>query len=306
MHMDGTPFRKLGDQQDISGKQSFVKVEKEINLLPQNCQLTQDLCDPKLFCGTIIIDGKYIAVKGFEQKIPFVYALDYLSHDPMHGDLFVAEDEASFSQFFQKLKDIGYALKIVVADDRAGLKSALLKVFPYAKLQLCHVHYLQNIRELLNIRTDDRYHHFFNSLVAHVFKVKKENKIIKGLMHVFYKRTYGNKMLQNIVTGIKHRQTELFNYLQIKNCPNNTNLIELYNSHLNGRLKTIKGFQSFDSAKRWLNGYLIRRRTKAFTDCVKPFKHLNGFASLQFTITDFNIWPTKIAGIKLPKKLPKR
>lgn len=307
-HVDGVPFRKLGDQQDLSGKQAFKKVQAEINQLPWNWQLTKELCDPKRFCRRLVIDGTYIAVneEQFEQKIPFIYAIDYLTHDIPHGDLFTAEDEQSFSRFFQKLKDIGYRPDVVIADDRQGLKQALNKVFPYAKLQLCHVHFVENIRQLLNIRTDERYHHFFNSLMAHVFKAKKENKITKGLMHVYYKRTYGSRMLQNIITGIKHRQPELFNYLQIKDCPNNTNLIELYNSHLKARLKSIKSFQSFESAARWLNGYLIRRRTKPLTDCKTKFKKLNGFASLQFTIQDSKLWPTKIAGIKLPKQEPKR
>ncbi len=304
--MDGTPFRKLGDQQELSGKQVFKKVQTEINALPWNWRLTKELCDPVRFCRRLIIDGKYVAVKGFAQKIPFIYGIDYLTHDIPHGALFTVENEQSFSQFFGKLKDIGYTPDIVAADDRSGLKQALLKVFPYAKLQLCHVHFLENIRQDLNIRTDDRYHHFFNSLVAHVFKVRKESKITKGLAHVFYKRTYGNRNLQNIVTGIKHRQIELFNYLQIKHCPNNTNLIELYNSHMQARLKSLKGFQSFDSANRWLNGYLIRRRTKPLTDCKTKFKELNGFASLQMTIKDSKLWPTKITGIKLPKQEPKR
>ncbi len=274
--------------------------------MPWNWQLTKNLCDPKRFCRRLVIDGKYIAVKGFEAKIPFIYGIDYLTHDIPHGDLFTVEDEQSFSLFFQKLKDIGYIPDVVIADDRQGLKQALNKLFPHAKLQLCHVHFAQNIRELLNIRTDEKYRHFFNSLAAHVFRVKKESQIIRGLTHVFYKRTYGSRMLQNIVTGIKHRQTELFNYLQIKNCPNNTNLIELYNSHLQARLKSIKSFQSFDSANRWLNGYLIRRRTKSLTDCKTKFKQLNGFVSLQFTIADFKLWPTEIAGIKTPKHQPKK
>jgi hypothetical protein len=304
--MDGVPFRKLGDQHELSGKQVFLKVQTEINQLPWNWQLTKTLCDPKRFCLRLVIDGTYVAVKGFEAKIPFIYCIDYLTHDIPHGELFIAEDEQSFSVFFQKLKEIGYTPDVVISDDRQGLKQALNKVFPYARLQLCHVHFVENIRQLLNIRTDDRYHHFFNSLVTHVFKVKKESKITKGLMHVYYKRTYGNRMLQNIVTGIKHRQADLFNYLAYKNCPNNTNLIELYNSHLKARLKSIKGFQSFDSAKCWLNGYLIRRRTKPLTDCKTKFKKLNGFASLQFTIKDFKLWPMEISGIKLPKKAPKR
>lgn len=246
------------------------------------------------------MDGKYVAVKGFEQKIPFIYGIDYLTHDIPHGDLFAAEDQISFSAFFQKLYDINYPLRVVVADDRSGLKQALNKVFPYAKLQLCHNHFVENIRQLLNIRTDDRYHHFFNSLVAHVFKVKKESKLTKGLMHVYYKRTYGSRMLQNIVTGIKHRQTELFNYLQIKGCPNNTNLIELYNSHMQARLKSIKGFQSFNSARKWLNAYLIRRRTKAFTDCKGKFKSLNKHASLELTIKKQAQWPDILTDLGIP------
>lgn len=290
----------------MSGKQVFLKVQKEINRLPQNWQLTKNLCDSKRFCGILVLDGKYVAVKNFDAKIPFIYGIDYLTHDIPHGDLFPAEDEASFSVFFQRLYDIGYQVKVVVADDRSGLKQAILKVFPYARLQLCHTHFVENIRQLLNIRTDERYRRFFHSLIAHVFKIRKESRITRGLMHVFYKRTYGNRMLQNIITGIKHRQIELFNYLQIKNCPNNINLIELYNSHLQARLKSIKGFQSFDSAKRWLNGYLIRRRTKSLTDCKSKFKELNGFASLQMTIKDSELWPIEIDGIKLPKQEPKR
>jgi transposase-like protein len=110
-------------------------------------------------------------------------------------------------------------------------------------------------------------------------------------MHVFYQRTEGKRMLQNIVTAIKARQDDLFSYLRIKDCPNNTNLIELYNSHLNGRLKTIKGFQDFASARRWLNAYLIRRRTKTLTDCQEKFKHLNKHCSLEFTIKKQAQWP---------------
>jgi len=100
--------------------------------------------------------------------------------------LYPAEDEAAFSQFFQKLYDLGYDVRIVVADDRGGLKQALHKVFPYAKLQLCHNHYLENIRRDLKVRTIKTYEHFFNSLRQHVFlEGTSEEKITQGLMHVF-------------------------------------------------------------------------------------------------------------------------
>jgi transposase-like protein len=210
--------------------------------------------------------------------------------------LFPAEDEAAFSQFFQKLYDLGYDLEIVIVDDRGGLKQALNKVFPYAKLQLCQNHYVENIRADLNIRTNDRYQHFFNSLVKHVFEAE-EDKITEGLMHVFYKRTEGKRMLENIVTTIKARQEDLFNYLKFKDCPNTTNIIESYNSHFQARLKSIRSFQSFDSARKWLNAYIIRRRTKKFTDCKGKFKPLNKHCALEFTIKKQAQWPEVLKGL---------
>jgi transposase-like protein len=301
-HIDGVGFRRLGDENGLSGSQTYARVIAEMDQLPQNDFLTQTLCDPKRFSGILIIDGKYVAVKGFDQKIPFLYCIDYLTHDIPFGDLYPAEDEAAFSQFFQKLYDLGYDVRIVVADDRGGLKQALHKVFPYAKLQLCHNHYLENIRRDLKVRTIKTYEHFFNSLRQHVFlEGTSEEKITQGLMHVFYKRTEGKRRLQNIVTTIKARYDDLFNYLKVKDCPNNTNLIELYNSHLNGRLKTIKGFQDIASARRWLNAWMIRRRTKTLTDCEGKFKYLNKHCSLEFTIKKQAIWPEQLTKLGINK-----
>lgn len=252
------------------------------------------------------MDGKYVAVKGYEQKIPFLYGIDYLSHDIPNGILVPAEDGTAFYQFFRTLKELGYPLKVVVADDRKGLKYCLKQIFPYARMQLCHTHYVENLRQLLNVRTEEKYQDFFNALYSLVFKAGNDHEVMAGLKSVWEEYAKESRMLSNIVYDIRDRREELFAYLNIPNCPNSTNLIELYNSHLNGRLKTIKGFESFVSAKSWLNAYLIRRRTKPLTDCGLKFKHLNGFASLQMTIRDFKLWPTWIPGIKLPQKVLKR
>jgi hypothetical protein len=289
------PFRKLGDENNLGGAQAYNRVIAELEQLPDNTKLTKQLCDPKRFSGILDLDGKYVAVKGFNAKIPFIFCIDYLTHDIPYGDLFVAEDEASFSQFFQTLYDLGYDIKVVIADDRPGIKQALNKVFPYAKLQLCHVHFLENIRRILRVKTEERYRHFFNSLRLHVFIEGADEELIdKGLDHVLRNRAGHSPKLQDIIWEIKRRREVLFNYLKVKDCPNNTNLIELYNSHLNGRLKTIKGFQSFQSAKQWLNAYLIRRRTKTLTDCQKKFKHLNKHCSLEFTIKKQALWPEQL------------
>jgi transposase-like protein len=294
-HIDGVPFRKLGNENGLGGAQAYNRVTDELSHLPNNTELTKDLCDMNRFSHILILDGKYVAVKGFAHKIPFLYGIDYLTHDIPLGDLYPAEDEISFSRFFSQLKALGYGPSIVVADDRAGLKQALNKVFPHCRLQLCHNHYLENLRRLLKVRTEERYQHFFNSLRLHVFlEGTDEQKITQGLKHVWDKHTMARRGLQNIVTTIQSRYNDLFNYLDIPDCPNNTNLIELYNSHLNGRLKAIKGFQSINSAKVWLNAYLIRRRTKQLTDCEGKFKYLNKHASLEFTIKKQALWPEQL------------
>ena len=286
------PFRKLGNENNLSGAQAYTRVTKELSSLPSNTQLTKTLCDPKRFSGILILDGKYVAVKGFNRKIPFLYGIDYLTHDIPLGELYVAEDAISFVQFFHRLLALGYNLTIVVADDRLGLKQALNKVFPLARLQLCHNHYLENIRKLLKVRTQPTYQHFFNSLRLHVFLAGINDLTIdQGLWHVMTRYAKQNGLLVNILGDIKHRRIDLFSYLTVKDCPNNTNLIELYNSHLNGRLKTIKGFQSFSSARCWLNAYIIRRRTKTLTDCEAKFKYLNKHASLELTIKKQARWP---------------
>src|SRR3990167_5298218 len=150
------------------------------------------------FCRILIRDSKFVAVKGFNQKLPFIYGIDYLTHDIPCGDLFVSEDELSFSTYFGRLKQLRYIPRIVVADDRAGLKQALNKVFPYARLQLCHNHYLENLRQVLKFRSDVKYHHFFNSLRLHVFQVTDDSRIVEGLKHVMQTHVRQNTLLQNI------------------------------------------------------------------------------------------------------------
>lgn len=70
-----------------------------------------------------------------------------------------------------------------------------------------------------------------------------------------------------------------------------TNIIESYNPHLQGRLKTIKGFESFQSAKQCLNAYIIKLRFTKFTDCGEIFRHLNGKTSISQTLKKGAICP---------------
>lgn len=284
--------------------QAFNRVSSELSRLPDNTWLTKEVCDSSRWSRIFVVDGKFVKVKGFKTKIPFIWGLDYLTHDIPAVILAASENTSTFSQLFGKLQAVDYTPRVVVCDDRSSLETALLQVFPYAKIQLCHNHYLENTRQLLHVRTDDTHQHFFNSLKLHVFtEPKTKADVYTALKCVQDRHAQTDELRKAILLDIHHRIDELFTYLEIPGCPNNTNLIELYNSHLNARLKSIKGFSSSQNAGAWLNAYTIRRRTKELTDCEGKFKYLNTHASIELSIKKQALWPdilTKL-GINKPK-----
>jgi transposase-like protein len=259
-----------------------------MNNLPNNTWLTMNYCNR--FSGIIVVDGKYIKVKGYHKKIPFIYGIDYLKHDLPVGILSPSENEESFRRYFRLLKTCNYPLQVVICDDiLPALKPGLLHYYPKAKIQLCHNHYLENIRQKTRIRTEEQHQLFFHKLNEYIFKSKVENKknkeeLNKSLHHIFTKYARNNLLRQSVLIDIYKKEENLFTYQNIPHCPRDTNLIELFNSHLNARLTSIKGFKSFKNAERFLNAYLIRRRTKRYTDCSQKFKYLNGKYPLELTI----------------------
>lgn len=277
----------------------YHRVFAELKLLPDNLALTTQYC--KYTTGILIIDGKYVKVRGYTKKIPFIYLIDYHTHDILFGVLSSAEDEKTFLKIFQTLKQINDPLQVVVADDRSSLPLALKKIFPEVPLQLCLNHYLENIRITLHVRTEEIHRPFFNALQHGIFDgYEDDKKLNEIIVDLFKKYAEHFPVRQQILMEINRRRKRLFAYKTIIDCPDNTNLIELFNSHFNPRMKLLKGFKTKEHALLWLNGLIMRRRTQPFTDCDLKFKHLNGKRSLEMSIKKQAQWPDML-GIKTPK-----
>lgn len=252
-----------------------------MNLLPPNEWITARFCER--FCGILNIDGKFVKVRGYEKKIVFIYALDYLSHDIVAGVLALGESYEAFLKLFNILKEINYVPMIVVSDEAPALPVALNRVFPRCFQQICHTHYIENIRGLLKIRTEEKYRRFFNELIK-IFAPQLSLECRLFALSSLQEKHTRNFLITSVIDDIFDKYHLLFQFEKIKDCPKSNNIIEAFNSHLQGRLKTIKGFESFKGAERWLNAWMIRRRTKPFTDCEGRFKVLNGKCSLEQTI----------------------
>jgi hypothetical protein len=100
------------------------------------------------------------------------------------------------------------------------------------------------------------------------------------------------RLVEKIWLDFKERQSYLFNYLQRPDLriPRTTNLQEGYNSQLEARLGSIRGFELAENGKNYLNAWIIKRRFTKFTDCKEPFKHLNGKTPLECAGAD----PSKV------------
>lgn len=268
-----------------------------MNKLPENTWLSREFCNR--WSGRLVVDGKYVKVKGYDKKIPFIYGIDYLSHDIPVGVLAPSENEWAFNKFFNLIHTIRYPLQIVIVDDISALKPALKRIYPTVPIQLCHNHYFEILRQMLRVRTEEKYHDFFYELKEAFSPKNHYGKRQAWLTGIYYRYGKHDKMIQTILVDVQQRYDNFFafNSQYREQCPNTTNIIESYNSHLQGRLKSIKGFQSFHSAERRLNAWMLRRRTKPFTDCEEPFKHLNGKSSLEVALKKDGKFP-EILGIK--------
>jgi transposase-like protein len=249
----------------------------------QCIDITRNYCSK--FCGILLVDGKYIAVKGYDRKIPVVYGIDYLTHDIVHFVLGRSENYRLLLKFFSSLRLANYPLQALVSDDNQNIPQACLKVYPNVVTQLCQNHYKQNLRASLGLFKDMSYLPFMKN-VETLFCRKMGTEEFKLRASKIYEAYKYDDLTKSVMLDIAKRSGELTAYTKMPNVPRTTNLIESFNSHLEGRLKTIKGFESFSHTNTWLNSYFIQRRLKPFTDCTKQFKSLNGKSSLEVTLKD--------------------
>lgn len=288
-HLNGVSIRKIADDLNISKSSVLRKYITNLKELPHNNEITKKYCNR--FCGILIVDGKYIKVKGFKQKIPLLYGIDYLSHDIPIYLLNNSESYEGWLKYFGYLKSIKYPMQILICDDNENIKSSAKYIFPNVLIQTCQKHFIDGIRRDLQTRTNEKYKTFVSDIKKELFLNKITRMDFQKKAFKLFEKYLDKEIEKRYLLKIERYFEELTASSLIQNAPRTTNLIELYNSHLEARLKSIKGFKSFKSANKWLNAYILKRRFTNFKSCSKKFKHLNGKSS---------IYLSKIKHIKLP------
>lgn len=290
-HLDGSSFRTLADRWGISVFTAHNWCKQELEQLPHCADVTRKYCNR--FGGHLLVDGKFVKIKGYERKVPVLYGIDYKTHDIPTYLLTRSESYQAGKKLFTSLKLLNYPLSGLVTDDNRNIYEASFEVYPEVVSQLCHNHYKENVRQILQIRQEEtpEINRLFMRALEEVFAKKRSPKELEVVAGKMVKLFGKEPNLLAILADLQQRQNHLFAYQKIKGIPTTNNLIESYNSHLQGRLETIKGFENFHYANLWLNGYFLRRRTKPFTDCSQKFRYLNGKTSLQMSLARDKEYP---------------
>ena len=98
------------------------------------------------------------------------------------------------------------------------------------------------------------------------------------------------RLVKKLLANFHDNQEYLLNYLKYPhlNIPATTNLLEGFNSQLELRLSSIRGFETVETANNYINTWIIKRRLTKFTDCRNSFKKLNGKCPLECASADIS------------------
>lgn len=276
-HIEGYSFRALSQKYNISVGNAYKKCFKALENIPHCADLTRKYCSK--FSGILLVDGKFVRVKGFDRKIPFIYGIDYQTHDIPTYVLTIAENFVSLTKFFQSLRLLNYPLQYLVSDDNTNIPHACSEIYPKMSWQLCTNHFKENIRRSLEVRTNPTYQPFMYGIEGLLSSKRSEDDFNRIAKNILNKYKYDSLAVATLL-DIERRK---YNLMGFKSVPTTSNLIESFNSQFQAKFRLIKSFESFKHADLWVDGYLIKRRYKVFTDCTGKFKHLNGKSSIEIS-----------------------
>lgn len=119
--------------------------------------------------------------------------------------------------------------------------------------------------------------------VEQILTEKLSDDAMNRALFTLYREFSGDPVTLSVLTNIERYRRELTGYRGVPGSPVTTNIIEGMNAHLEARLQALRSFQSVSYAKLWLNGYVLKRRYTAYTDCKGKFRSLNGKSGVQLT-----------------------
>ena len=107
-------MQKLANQLDLDKVTLYRQIKRTLLRVSNSNHITKIVC--KNYCNILLVDAKYVNVKGYEKGCTFIYCIDYYSHDILVNQLSPSENYQAYLSFFKKIKDLNYQLDFLVCD----------------------------------------------------------------------------------------------------------------------------------------------------------------------------------------------
>ena len=219
--------------------------------------------------GFLGIDGKAIYVRG--NKHCLLIGVDHPTQDLVHALVLEAETAEGFARLETEARlDAGYPLHGVVSDFAPGFAQAHRDHFGAVPFQACRVHFdrrldidipksswtgkaplyaelRDRIRAVLYADTLDEAHELLSDLAAERSRFKDTGRVdtLRGL-----ERNFDHYAAHHLTPGL----------------PADNNVTENVIKQLNKKLRLMEGFESLESAERYVRLLVGCYRFKRFTD----------------------------------------
>jgi transposase-like protein len=241
--------------------------------------------------GVVGLDEKWVLVpkndkpEGKRKRWMYVYlAVDVFTYDLLHIDIYPHNGKDEARAFLQALKAKGYQPQVIVSDMNQDYDEPIRAVFPEAMHHECVFHALQWAQWLVKEVYGNDYAQTHPEAVAlkeqvyRIFKAKTKKTVHKRYRNAMaLKDDYTAQMpaAQRIFDFLERHYPKLVNAVENPLVPLTNNTVELVIRRFDQHYQNMCGFDSIDTARRYL--YLFEL-TYRFTPFVKDNRPVKGRA----------------------------
>jgi len=211
-----------------------------------------------------VVDEKWVKLRG--QWFYVFIAVDQVSRDWLHVDVFPVANKDSAEIFLRQLKTMGYAPEVIVTDQMNGYGRAVRQVFPEARHRECLLHAERNARKAIfdtvGSRDDPRYEQLVEPL-RQAF-ASKNPESLKRAWNAFQAAHNGDTQLQDVIHRLQRFYPLIEHGAQHPNDPDTSNAVERVILEFNRKYRDMQAFSSFASLRAWCQLFQLYYRLRPY------------------------------------------
>jgi transposase-like protein len=236
--------------------------------------------------GVVGVDEKYVLVPkndkpaGKMRRWMYVYlAVDVYTYDLLHIAIYAHNDKPSAQAFLLALRAKGYQPRVIVTDLRRDYGADIARIFPQAVHHECIFHALRDIGDTCRHIYGRDYAQTqpeveaLRQAIGHIFQAKTKRTAHKRYAKVLALRTQFVQQRAEaaaIFDFLERHWPQLVNAIESQLIPKTNNAVELVIRRFDQHYQGFCGFESIETAQRFLAVFEKLYRFTPFSDDAQP------------------------------------